>query len=258
MAERLFALPTDPGPRSLTRPLLKELASVSLLLTSMVSMAHMQNNIHRAFALLPDPESRSLKRPWTEVWAELFSEICGLLVNRTRCPNNVVCWWAEAIILWQISLNGGRPYLGGLPWVAEVSRQEISVLWAAAHSRAGLPLYCPPRKFPTLGKGKITDLRSPGQPGKSSQKRSTCSPEICEIFQNFCLSSISVPKWKTALSKIGRLFHKILHLKEKKNFLNAMNFPCACMCELLWKPSEFKELLPVFSEILIMYVDTGL
>ena len=75
---------------------------------------------------------------------------------------------------------------------------------------------------------------------KQPKKESLQPRKIAGYFTFFDWpSSISVAKWKTARSKPGTLFHEILHLKEKKRFSNALNFPCASMCKLLWiRPSS--------------------
>ena len=156
---------------------------------------------------------------------------CWWIIGRTRCPN-VVCWWTEAIILWQISLNGG---LGGPRWVArELPRWVVRKFPSSEPRLTAEPgcLYCPPRKFPTLGKGKITDLRSPGQPGKSSQKRSPCRPKICEIFQIFWLALLNFSsKMKNGSQQTRDAVPRNYSSKREKEILECDEFS---MCEHVW------------------------
>ena len=146
---------------------------------------------------------------------------CGLLVNRgDHFVADLGEWWAA---------------LGGLPVSC---RGESSGNFRPLSRRWAEPgcLYCPPRKFPTLGKGKITDLRSPGQPGKSSPKRSPCGPKICEIFQFFWLTLLNfITIMKNGFQQTRDAVPRNSSSKRKKEILECDEFS---LCEHVWTSVE--------------------
>ena len=132
-----------------------------------------------------------------------------------------------------------RWMVGGSRWVArELPRWVVRKFPSSEPRLTAEPgcLYCPPRKFPTLGKGKITDLRSPGQPGKSSPKRSPCGPKICEIFQFFWLTLLNfITIMKNGFQQTRDAVPRNSSSKRKKEILECDEF---CLCEHVWTSVE--------------------
>ena len=222
----------------------------------------MQNNMHRAFALLPDPESRSLKRPWTKVWAELFSEIWGLLVNhcigRTRCPN-VVCWWTEAIILRQISLNGG---LGGPRWVArELPRWVVRKFPSSEPrlSRAGLPLL--PTAEVSHSRQRENNRPALTWPTRQKQpKKESLQTKNLRDISNFLSVLNFSTKMKNGSQQTRDAVPRNYSSKREKEILECDEFS---MCEHVWTSVEAVRVQRIVAGFLrninnVCGLDTGL
>ena len=132
----------------------------------------------------------------------------GLLLNiRDHFVADLCEWWAA---------------LGGL---AVSCRGESSGNFRPLLRGRAEPgcLYCPPRKLPTLGKGKITDPRSPGQLGKISPKRSPCGQNFARYF----LLNFSI-KMKTSSQQTRDAVPRNSSSKREKEILECNEFS---LCE---------------------------